>query len=59
MPPDMLTKRFFAAQYGWTPDQVDAMPLDAYTWFPLIEEAEQHALEVERKQQAAQSRSGR
>jgi len=55
----MLTKRFFAAQYGWTPDQVDAMPLDAYTWFPLIEEAEQHALEVERKQQAAQSRSGR
>ena len=59
MPPDMLTKRFFAAKYGWTPEQVDSASLDAIAWFPLIEEAEQHAQEVEQKQQAAQNRAGR
>jgi hypothetical protein len=56
MPPDMLLKRYFAAKYGWTPDQVDNADLDALTWFPLIEEAEQHASEIEQKRE---SRSGR
>lgn len=59
MPPDMLLKRFFAAKYGWTPEQVDNASLDALTWFPLIEEAEQHAIEVEQKRQSRENRSGR
>jgi phage gpG-like protein len=59
MPAEILTKRWFAKVYGWSPEQLEQADLDILTWFPLIEEAEQHAQEVEQKQQAAQNRAGR
>ena len=59
MPPELLTKRWFAKVYGWSPQQLEQADLDILTWFPLIEEAEQHAIEVEQKNQARDSRTGR
>ena len=59
MPSELLTKRWFAKVYHWSPRQLEEADLDILTWFPLIEEAEQHAIEVQQKQQARESRSGR
>jgi hypothetical protein len=57
MPPDMLIKRWFAKVYHWSPEQLAKADLDILTWFPLIEEAEQNAIEIEQKRQARESRS--
>ena len=59
MPAEILTKRWFAKVYGWSPEQLEQADLDILTWFPLIEEAEAHAIEVEQKQQATRNRAGR
>lgn len=52
----MLVYRWFAATYQWTPDQVDALPLDAFTWLMPIEMA---ADEVARRAQDREARSAR
>jgi hypothetical protein len=59
MPSELLTKRFFAAKYGWTPDQVDDAPLDVLTWFPLIEEGVARAEEQEQKRAEREARTTR
>lgn len=57
MPAETLTKRYFAKVYGFTEEQVDDASLDALTWWPLIEEAEEHAAEVRQKQETARERA--
>jgi hypothetical protein len=56
MPDDAFTKRYFAKVYGFTEEQTDNASLDAITWWPLMEEAEQHAAEVHQKQEEARQR---
>lgn len=56
MDPRMLLWRFFAKNYGWTPDQVEEAPLDVQTWFPLIENAASQAQEKMAKQEAKSAR---
>lgn len=51
----MLTYRWFARQYGWTPDQVDELPIEAWEWLPLIEQA---ADDASRLRQNTQGRTG-
>lgn len=51
MPPIMLTWRWYAKVYGWEPWQVDRLPLEVLTWFPLIEEAEARATEILQRQE--------
>lgn len=59
MPPETLTKRYFAKVYGYTEEMTDESSLEAVTWWPLIEEAEQHAIEVKQKQEASRAKRGR
>lgn len=42
----MLIERWFARQYGWTPSQVRALPLETLHWFPIIEQAEARASQL-------------
>lgn len=56
MPSPMLTYRWFAATYRWTPEQVDALPLDALIWLPAVEMA---ADDVARRAQDRELRSAR
>lgn len=46
MDAELLNYRWWAQQYGWTPAQVDELPLDAVEWFPLIERAADEAAKV-------------
>ena len=39
----MLQAEWWADTYGWTPDQVDELPLDVLVWFPVIRQARQQA----------------
>jgi len=59
MPPEMLVKEMFAEAYRWSEEETENASLDAITWFPLIREAKNHAIEAEQKRQARESRSGR
>jgi hypothetical protein len=59
MPPEMLVKEMFAEAYRWSEEETDNASLDALTWFPLIRDARNHAIEVEQKNQARQNRTGR
>ena len=59
LPAELLTKRWFAKVYHWSPEQLEQADLDILTWFPLIEEAEAHAIEVEQKPPATRNRAGR
>jgi len=43
MPPEVLTKRFFAKVYGFTEEMTDNLSVDAVTWWPMIEQAEAEA----------------
>ena len=52
MNPQMMVWHFFAATYGWTPDQVENAPLEIQTWFPLINKALHEAQEKLSKQDA-------
>ena len=58
MPPEMLAKRFFAKNYQWTEEQTENASLDALIWFPLIEEAEDHAIKIKQRQQSQHQRMG-
>lgn len=51
MPPQMLTWRWYAKVYGFTPEQVEELPLDVLVWFPVIEEAEASAQETLHRQE--------
>lgn len=55
----MLEQRWFAAVYGWTPDQVGEVPLDYLPWYPLIEDAERWADQRRAKAEAARERRQR
>jgi hypothetical protein len=46
MPPHMLVWRWFAATYGWPPDVVRALPLEAVAWFPVVEQAAARAEKI-------------
>lgn len=50
----MLTYRWFAKVYGWTPRQVDEeLELSHYEWLPKIERGEAGAAEVKQRQERA------
>lgn len=53
MPPELITFRFFAKAYSWTPDQVRSLSVEELEWLPLIEVA---VSEADRQEQAAQER---
>lgn len=53
MPHEMLTYRFFAQRYHWTPEQVRALDLEEEEWLPLVEVA---ASEAARQEAAAEAR---
>jgi hypothetical protein len=53
MPSDIFTKRFFARTYGFTEEMTEESSLDAVTWWPEIEAAENHAIEKKSKAPAS------
>ena len=55
----MLTKRWFAKNYGWDPDQVDRLDLEYLTWLPLIEDAVMVAQDRQQKPEARHQRHQR
>jgi hypothetical protein len=58
MPARMLTFRWFAKTYGWTPDQVrENLSEEEFEWFPKIETAAARAAEDMQKEAARESRS--
>ena len=57
MPPEMLSYRFFAKQYGFTEAMTDELSLDALMWWPVIEQAESEA--ESRRMRDEQRRSSR
>lgn len=60
MPPRLLLYRWYARMYHFSPEVVDRLPLEALTWFPLIEEAEVAAQEIQQRQERrAQERGHR
>ena len=48
----MLSYRFFAKTYGWTPQQVDDLSEACYEWLPKVEQA--HARVTDMKQREAE-----
>lgn len=52
----MLTKRWFAKNYGWDPEQVNRLDLEDLTWLPLIEDAVGVAQDRLQKQEARHPR---
>lgn len=59
MNPGVLWYRWFAKQYGWTPDQVDELPVEFYDWAPVIETADSEASERRQKIEERRNRGGR
>jgi hypothetical protein len=59
MAPHMLTYRFFAKAYGWTPEQVNSLTEEEYEWLLKIEEGHVRALELKQRREAASRRAGR
>ena len=43
MPAAVMDDWWWLTTYHLTPDQVDALPLDDYDWFPLVEQARARA----------------
>lgn len=43
MPREMLSIRWFASMYNWTPDQVLELPVEYLEWFMPIEQAQARA----------------
>jgi hypothetical protein len=56
MPPRVLVSRWFAKNYGWTPEQVANLPLEEYEWLPAIEMAEIEATAAQQRTEAARNR---
>jgi len=52
----MMTKRWFAKNYGWDPDQVDRLGIEYLTWLPVIEDAVMVAQDRLQKQEARHQR---
>lgn len=50
--PVVITHRWFASAYHWTPDQVGDLPLDDYDWLPTVEEAAHEARNLLTRQEA-------
>ena len=50
MPPHLLLYEWFADTYGYTPQQVAEMPLEAYQWYPVIRRAHNEAADIRRRQ---------
>jgi hypothetical protein len=61
MPPEMLTYRFFAKNYRFTPDEVRELYLEEAEWLPLVELAAGEAIRIEqaREERMARSRDAR
>jgi len=53
----MLSYRFFAKTYGWTPDQVDNLTEEAYEWLPKVEQAHARVTEMKQKEAEREARS--
>jgi hypothetical protein len=51
MPPETLTKEFFAERYGFTEEMTDESSLDAVNWWPRIAKAK-HDAEAKRQRDA-------
>ena len=47
----MLTLRWFAKMYGWTPDVVGQIPARYIDWYRVIEEADGRAAKIRQDQQ--------
>ncbi len=57
MPSRMLAYRFFLKAYGIKPWEVrEMLTEDEYEWLPVIEEADQKASEILRKQEERESK---
>jgi hypothetical protein len=53
----MLTYRWFAKTYGWTPDQVrEHLTEEEYEWLPKVETAAIRAAEDQQKAAAREAR---
>jgi hypothetical protein len=59
MPQQVLMHRYFAKTYGWTPQQVEELPLADLNWLPIIEEAEQRVIERYNREASRASSSPR
>lgn len=53
----MMTKRWFAKVYKWTPQQVEELTVDELTWLPIIEDAANIAQDRLQAQEAAHQRA--
>jgi hypothetical protein len=58
MPAGMLAYRFFAREYGWTPDQVLDLDADHIDWFMIAGEAAVNAERIRSKPAPAAKFSG-
>ena len=50
MPSDALLDEWFADTYGYTPQEVAEMPLEAYQWYPVIRRAVGEAAQIRQRQ---------
>jgi hypothetical protein len=57
--PRVVTSRWYAKAYGWTPDQVAELPIEEYEWLPAIEMAESDAIAARQKQDEVRNRPRR
>ena len=56
MPRRELRRRWFANTYGYTEAEIDDLSLEAWIWWPLIEEAEAEATRRKQEQEAKAQR---
>ena len=59
MPARMLSYRFFAKTYGWTPRQVDELPELAYEWLPKVEQAHGRVTQMKQEEAAREAQNPR
>jgi hypothetical protein len=59
MPRGELRKRWFASTYGYTEPEIEDLSLNAWIWWPLIEEAEAEATRRRQEQEAKAQRHHR
>lgn len=61
MPQETLTYRFFAKVYRFTEEMTDNSSVDAVTWWPFIEQAENdaHERKMRDEQRRAESQARR
>jgi hypothetical protein len=59
MPPETLTKEFFAEAYGFDEETTDNLSDDALTWWPVIRQARNDAEARKMRDQQRHSRGSR